>query len=231
MSEETGKQAPQIELHMIVNPRELSQSVGEWSDRQPWKGREDPILGVAEELGELCHGVLKHHQGIRGFDNVDKYHAHCKDALGDIMVYLSHYCYMQKTFYNRMIPEDVIVEPIDTIRARIGSAMVSVGRILLWSYTPTPDVVQAVLSSIVRDLQIIAKMFGWDLFADCLYLTWHKVRQRDWNKDKMLGGSTEIEAASQQQQGHGDGLTRVERFGSHARELPGNAGVNRGDAD
>lgn len=51
-----------------------------------------PLLGVAEEVGELCHAQLKSHQGIRGFDDVTKRREYTKDAVGDILIYLMDFC-------------------------------------------------------------------------------------------------------------------------------------------
>jgi NTP pyrophosphatase (non-canonical NTP hydrolase) len=47
-----------------------------------------PLLGIAEEVGELCHAVLKRHQGIRGFHHYQTYATARDDALADILVYL-----------------------------------------------------------------------------------------------------------------------------------------------
>lgn len=49
------------------------------------------IKGVMEELGELCHADLKCQQGIRGYDS-EKEEAELKDAVGDIIIYLTNYC-------------------------------------------------------------------------------------------------------------------------------------------
>jgi NTP pyrophosphatase (non-canonical NTP hydrolase) len=43
-------------------------------------------LGVAEEVGELCHAVLKYKQGIRGYDRA-KAREEVADAIGDIVIY------------------------------------------------------------------------------------------------------------------------------------------------
>jgi NTP pyrophosphatase (non-canonical NTP hydrolase) len=43
-------------------------------------------LGVGEEVGELQHAILKHLQGIRGYD-FDKTQAEVADAIGDIVIY------------------------------------------------------------------------------------------------------------------------------------------------
>ena len=47
------------------------------------------ILGLTEEVGELCHAYLKDTQGIRtNEDHGDK----LKDAAGDIVIYLVSFC-------------------------------------------------------------------------------------------------------------------------------------------
>lgn len=81
--------------------REIQQEIGEWSRRNfgdqvskstgQTLGSLCPLLGIQEELGELCHVVLKRHQGIRGYDDDAKYQAERDDAMADIMVYLCDY--------------------------------------------------------------------------------------------------------------------------------------------
>jgi len=46
------------------------------------------LLGAMEELGELAHAHLKEEQRIRPMD----YDAAKRDAIGDILIYLAHYC-------------------------------------------------------------------------------------------------------------------------------------------
>lgn len=47
------------------------------------------LLGMMEELGELCHAHLKQEEGIR----INEDHEHNKrDAIGDIIVFLLNYC-------------------------------------------------------------------------------------------------------------------------------------------
>lgn len=48
-----------------------------------------PLLGVVEEVGELAHAHLKQEQGIRLLEDHD---AAARDAVGDILIYLLHYC-------------------------------------------------------------------------------------------------------------------------------------------
>lgn len=48
------------------------------------------LLGVAEEVGELCHSQLKMEQEIRG--SKDEHMEDAKDAVGDISIFLMNYC-------------------------------------------------------------------------------------------------------------------------------------------
>lgn len=60
-----------------------------WKKRNfPNSDDTDQLLGVVEEVGELCHAVLKLRQGIRG----DNHIAEAKDAVGDIMIFLMNFC-------------------------------------------------------------------------------------------------------------------------------------------
>ena len=47
------------------------------------------LLGAIEELGELCHHHLKAEQGIRNNEN---HNLSKQDAIGDVIIYLFHYC-------------------------------------------------------------------------------------------------------------------------------------------
>ena len=53
-----------------------------------------PLLGLAEEVGELAHAHLKAEQGIRdfqgGFDST--WRTEAQDCVGDIVIYLASYC-------------------------------------------------------------------------------------------------------------------------------------------
>lgn len=47
------------------------------------------LLGIQEELGELCHAHLKDEQGIRTNEN---HFEKKRDAVADIVIYLAGYC-------------------------------------------------------------------------------------------------------------------------------------------
>ena len=63
----------------------------DWSMRNFPKNLEvNGILGVVEEIGELCHSYLKILQGIRGTE--EEHTTKMKDAVGDITIFLSEVC-------------------------------------------------------------------------------------------------------------------------------------------
>lgn len=57
-----------------------------FGEQQPYQ----MLLGVMEELGELCHAQLKGEQRIRG--TPEALEAKAKDAVGDVLIYLMQYC-------------------------------------------------------------------------------------------------------------------------------------------
>jgi NTP pyrophosphatase (non-canonical NTP hydrolase) len=74
--------------------RILQQQVRDWAkqnfgDVPTWM----PLMGAMEELGELSHAHLKEAQGIRLQENHPE---KAKDAIGDIIIYLAHYCSVRR---------------------------------------------------------------------------------------------------------------------------------------
>ena len=67
---------------------QLQREVQAWTAKNfPNNKPYQPLLGVAEEVGELCHAHLKQEQGIRNTTQANK-----EDAVGDIIIYLADYC-------------------------------------------------------------------------------------------------------------------------------------------
>lgn len=76
-----------------------------FGDRPAWM----PLLGMMEELGELSHAFLKKAQNIRKQD----YESKQKDAIGDIVIYMSDFCNSQG--YNL---EEIIQETWNEVKKR-----------------------------------------------------------------------------------------------------------------
>jgi len=74
----------------------LESRIGEWQRRNfPGTPLHRPLLGAMEELGELCHAVLKREQGIRG--TAEQHTDAVRDALGDIVIFLIHVAAIEGT--------------------------------------------------------------------------------------------------------------------------------------
>lgn len=90
--------APHIDLEAVpIHPflftylNELQQEIYQWAVHN--KFQDDPtwtFYGLVEEIGELSHAMLKQHQGIRG--TFEEHEQKGKDAVGDFLVFLAHYC-------------------------------------------------------------------------------------------------------------------------------------------
>lgn len=62
-----------------------------------------PFMGIVEEVGELSHALLKQQQGIRG--TFEEHEAEAKDAVGDIVIYLTHLCNLRGWELDTIIEE------------------------------------------------------------------------------------------------------------------------------
>lgn len=69
--------------------REIQKEQKEWQEKNFGQSpAHHPLLGISEEVGELCHAHLKNEQGIRGSeDNLPE----IKDALADIFIFCCGY--------------------------------------------------------------------------------------------------------------------------------------------
>lgn len=81
-----------------LNLRSLQTQIGLWAQENFGSNQSKrtgyalyslaPLLGIGEEYGELLHCVLKNHQAIRGYDDVEKYETERDDALADLLIYM-----------------------------------------------------------------------------------------------------------------------------------------------
>jgi len=71
--------------------RDMQLEQAEWSKKNfPDSPSYHPLLGVVEEVGELCHAILKLEQGIRG--KPEDHDLAGQDAVGDTLIYLMDFC-------------------------------------------------------------------------------------------------------------------------------------------
>lgn len=194
-----------IELPLTKNIRTILLEIGQWAEKQPWgessgQPRHAPELGIGEELGELLHGVLKNYQGIRGFDDAEKFHTHTADAIGDMLVYLSHWCYLKGAYFTLEPGIFPMQEPNSSMfRVELAQAYICLSRLTVHSNTFNKDdrdeqtTAINIASMMAKRISTMADLLGFNA-EDCLIMTWHTVKQRNWNKDKQLGGSVACKA-------------------------------------
>lgn len=113
------KTKPAPKLKVLADPKQqqpidelqLIEQVGVWAEKN-FRGKYGPDWGMFEEIGEAAHCVLKHRQGIRGFDDIDFFKTHLSDALADCIIYLAHWCYLHHAFFkfgrNQIQPESLV---------------------------------------------------------------------------------------------------------------------------
>lgn len=69
------------------------------------------VLGAIEEMGELCHHILKREQGIRG--SKEFHSEEIKDAVGDIIIFLAGVATHEGFYYG-----DVVAEVWEKVESR-----------------------------------------------------------------------------------------------------------------
>lgn len=87
--------------------QQLQNEIGQWSQDQFGEnvsrvsgfplGSQNALTGIVEEVGELNHVTICHHQGRRGYDDPAKYKADRDDALADILIFMCDYAHRERT--------------------------------------------------------------------------------------------------------------------------------------
>lgn len=78
----------------MKSANEMMNEIGAWADK--CFPVHLPDYGIAEEIGEIMHCILKRAQKIREMDKDEKFYPALKDAFADVTIYLLHLCYMRK---------------------------------------------------------------------------------------------------------------------------------------
>jgi len=172
-----------------VNEMELIQQVGAWADynfeRKRW-----PEIGVAEEIGEAMHCVLKRRQKIRGFERDEIFVPEFIDALADCLIYLCDWCHLHQAFFkiarNQMPPHKADERKIMTHLLQAASSMMNLDE--LFQADPVPIGEQQIFNNIAQrvcmGIEYWAHLYGVDLPL-ALAATWAEVSKRDWKKNSV----------------------------------------------
>ena len=63
------------------------------------------LAGATEEVGELAHAILKHHQKIRGLKNEAEFREAAGDAAADIVIYVMQLCTLLRLDFGTLVSE------------------------------------------------------------------------------------------------------------------------------
>lgn len=151
-----------------------------------------PLMGIAEETGELLHSQLKQEQGIRGAPQ--EHEAKKKDAVADITIYLFEYCScMGWQVVDLLVEEETTLEEVQAHVEESEPVWDCLGKIIPLAYDPRLNgdnvLAQEDAVQLLLNLAIYCQRCGWSL-QELVETTWLRVSQRDWTKNKKDGGDT-----------------------------------------
>ena len=152
----------------------IQSEVAIWNNYNfPNNTKENCILGIIEELGELSHCVLKQSQGIRKESSTDE---KLKDAIGDIFIYCLNYAnYCNINFNNLDIKRDT-PRPLDIVMSIVYISD-SIRDLCLQSIIYS----ESALERIIIHIKQICHLKNYDL-STIVNDTWNDVSKRDWIK-------------------------------------------------
>lgn len=182
---------------------ELIQQVGMWADTN-FGDKRLAEYGIAEEVGETFHCLIKRFQGIRGFDNEAFFLEKLTDALCDIMIYLADYCYIHNSFFkferNRQTIDACTIDDERKIMCHLQQA---VSTMLMYPWidrnqlidVSEQQVYNAICQRVCTGVEMLAKIYGIDLRL-AVAAEWVKnVSKRDWVADPQGAGGTSTQEA------------------------------------
>ena len=170
----------------------------EWQERNfPDQKDHQPLLGILEELGEICHAHLKAEQGIRGSESL--HFEEKKDAIGDVMIYLANYC--NRFGINLQTTVGLSLDAINWHRTEAyGDLLLAfkhAGVMADMHYTmelaATPSMHhyfrEKLLDSIRNMVFYLAKYSKANGISikQAIFDTWEEVKKRDWRKNPENG--------------------------------------------
>jgi hypothetical protein len=174
---------------------ELIHEVGTWS-KFNYAEKQAPLFGVVEEIGEACHCILKNIQGIRGYDDVGKFHKDLQDAMADAMIYLCNFAYNHNAIFafnrNQLDvpqPKDRDANIVLSHILQATSSMLNHEALYQTKNMQQDNAIYSVFCQrFCSAMEIWAAMYFIDL-ENITFATWAEiVRKRDWKKDTLEGG-------------------------------------------
>lgn len=178
------------------DPEQFQGQVMRWASHNfPNTQTHQPLLGIVEEFGEFVGAVERQD------------HLEIEDAIGDMMIFLAHYCGMNgyslfycaskvRNSYSPMLYPDsqadgAIVDLMKVI-GQLSHAHLK-GEQKIRKGEKHRDKAQLMVGSIVGLLGVICRKHGKDL-TDITGEIWSQVSKRDWRKNAETGAVDPVEA-------------------------------------
>lgn len=160
--------------------QDISNEIGEWAAKN-FKNVDVSDIGALEEVGEAAHCIIKRAQGIRGFDNQAFFIEQLTDALGDIGIYILHFCFVEGVepleSYGLLEDGEYDEKKILGIMARSASWLLTTEDELLSNNN---------VNRLLAATAALGQFHGIDA-EKALRDTWEKVCQRDWKENPVDG--------------------------------------------
>lgn len=166
----------------MMTSQDYANQIDTWANKNWSKDLHHPDLGIAEELGEAAHCILKRKQKIRGFDNEAFFIEQLSDAFADAAIYL-HHVIAKNNVVISLLPRHTGLNVKMTDRNFLAYNMRLAVQLL--DYTEITDdsvdrsIFQACCQRLWNGLFFWAQSHKIDLI-EALDTTWKKVSQRDW---------------------------------------------------
>jgi NTP pyrophosphatase (non-canonical NTP hydrolase) len=106
-----------------VKLSEFQEELSGWANHNfPTETREIVVLGLVEEVGELCRTLVKKHQGIRG--TAEEWDQEAFKEIGDVFIKLVHVCHVWGLDIEEVVSERwKVIRDRDFVANRIGHGL------------------------------------------------------------------------------------------------------------
>ena len=155
-------------------PVKMVGALQDWRDKNFTSNtKEHMMLGILEEIGELCHAVLKREQGIRSGVNPVESQRLIDDAIGDISIAAVGL---------------ITCKPLGTLSlaARL-EPIIRMAHQLIFAIANGAEPSEANITRLLNAVQDFSDSEGGD-YIKTVQQTAKGVMQRNWLKDKDNGG-------------------------------------------
>jgi hypothetical protein len=160
--------------------------VRQWTLRN-FGDKQNPFIGMVEELGELSRCVIKRMQGIRGYEDPAFFATKYLDAIGDIGVYSANFAFLYnaKAFWPNIKSADWKVATHNEHIAYACKWLSNLG-IGTLQHAPEAKAINLNLCRFLEEIDRLAVLEGSTL-REATLKAWDEVQNRNWTQNPKDG--------------------------------------------